>query len=445
MAPLAPFRQIGDHYSAMNDRKTNGREPTTQASASPQTQGKAPVTAIDIDVLVKRASLFYDAGYLDAAFQLAMEVATRRPDHIDALMTIAHSLRDLGRFDEALTVLRRIAKLDPKHQRAHAAYALTLFYMGDWERAWRAFDVRFRLMDQPPKVTAPGPDGKPRPIPPWRQGPVPASVLVLGEQGLGDTIQFSRFLPLLAEAGSKVTCVVQGTLFRLLKGSLGGGIEFRPIEKPGSVQGVKGWLPIMHLPQALGLTPDKFIPKMPYLSAEPEFVARRRADIGTRGFKVGIVWQGNPDPRIDGGRSSPLAAFAPLADIPNVRLISLQKGKGEEQLASAPFPVEVLPGLDSGPDGFVDTAAAMTCVDLVVSVDTAPGHLAGALNVPTIILLKRLGSDWRWLYGRDDTVWYPSVRLFRQTAPGAWDELLKRVAVEVRRRAEAAEAIRPQP
>jgi ADP-heptose:LPS heptosyltransferase len=86
-----------------------------------------------------------------------------------------------------------------------------------------------------------------------------------------------------------------------------------------------------------------------------------------------------------------------------------------------------MPGLDSGPDGFVDTAAAMTCVDLVVSVDTAPAHLAGALGVPTLILLKRLGSDWRWLYKREDTVWYPSVRLFRQSAPGAWDELLNRV------------------
>jgi hypothetical protein len=146
------------------------------------------------------------------------------------------------------------------------------------------------------------------------------------------------------------------------------------------------------------------------------------------------VWQGNPDPRIDGGRSAPLAAFAPLAEIPDARLISLQKGKGLDQIASAPFAVETLADFDSGPDGFIDSAAAMTCLDLVVSVDTAVAHLAGALDIPTIILLKRLGSDWRWLHGRQDTVWYPSVKLFRQSAPGAWAELLGRVAADARSR-----------
>src|SRR5690349_16710872 len=120
-------------------------------------QPAAAIDAIGIDVLVKRASAFYDAGHLEPALQLAADVIRRRPDHIDSLLTAAHALRELGRFDEALAVLRRIGKLTPGHARAQAAYALTLFYKEDWKSAWRAYDVRFKLMDQPPTVTAPGP------------------------------------------------------------------------------------------------------------------------------------------------------------------------------------------------------------------------------------------------------------------------------------------------
>jgi Family of unknown function (DUF6165)/Tetratricopeptide repeat/Glycosyltransferase family 9 (heptosyltransferase) len=396
--------------------------------------------AVGIDVLSRRAATFYEQGHLEAAYQLTLEIVTRHPGHIDSLMTLAHSLRDLGRFDESIAVLERVARIDRKHARAHAAYALALFYKEDWARAWRAFDVRFKLMDQPPIVTRSGPDGKPVPIPPWLKGPVPASVLVLGEQGLGDTIQFARFLPLLKEAGAQVTCVVQRRLFELLK-TLDSDIAFRPIEEPGSVAGVKGWTPIMHLPRVLGLEPDKFIRRTPYLSAEPARVARWRKRLGDEGFKIGIVWQGNADPRIDLGRSAPLSAFAPLAEIPGVRLISLQHGNGVSQIPSVPFAgrVETLGDtFDAGPDGFLDTAAVMQCLDLFVTVDTSLAHVAGALGRPVFILLKRLGADWRWLFGRTDTVWYPSATLFRQTKPGDWSELLGRVAAEVRRRAPAA-------
>lgn len=422
---------------------SSGKEENGGACVPPFSSDKraaAASDAIGIDVLVKRASAFYDAGHLDPALQLAADILRRRPDHIDTLLTAAHALRELGRFDEALAVLRRIAKLEPGHTRAQAAYALTLFYKEDWKNAWRAYDVRFKLMDQPPTVTAPGPDGTPIPIPPWRGGLIPQHLLVIGEQGLGDTIQFVRFLPLLTAAGAKVTCVVQQRLFRLLK-SLAADVDLRPLETAGSVPGVKGWLPLMQLPQVLGLTPERFAPKMPYLNAEPDLIARRRSEIGPHGFKIGIAWQGNPDPRIDGGRSAPLSAFAPLADIAGVRLISLQNGKGVEQIAELPFAVQQLADLDSGPDGFVDTAAAMMCVDLVVTVDTSLAHLAGALARPSIVLLKHVGADWRWLFRKKDTAWYPTMRLFRQTSPGAWHVLLQQVAAEVRSRLSGADGL----
>jgi hypothetical protein len=201
---------------------------------------------------------------------------------------------------------------------------------------------------------------------------------------------------------------------------------------------------MMHLPQALNLEPSKFAPRVPYLRAAPERVAKWKERIGSHGFKIGIVWQGNPDPRIDQGRSAPLAAFAPLAKLPGVRLISLQHGEPAKQIASVPFAdrVETLDDdFDNGPDGFLDTAAVMETLDLVVTVDTSVGHVAGALGRPVFILLKAVGADWRWLFQRDDTAWYPTARLFRQRKPGDWEELLTRVANTARQRIESASAM----
>lgn len=374
-----------------------------------------------------------------------MEVVSRNKDHVGALIALANALRDLGRFDEALRVLAHLLRISPDNTNALSSAALTFFFKEDWPRAWRSFDVRFRLMEQPPAVTMPGPDGKPVPKPRWREGPVPESVLVLGEQGLGDTIMFARYLPLLRRAGARVVCVVQQRLLALLK-TLDADVEWRPSEKAGSVSGIKAWVPMMGLPQALGLAPGQFAPEIPYLRAEPERVSRWKARIGSQGFKVGIAWQGNPDKRIDVGRSSPLAAFAPLVEVPGLRLISLQTHHGLDQIAQVPFgsKIEQLgDDFDTGPDGFLDTAAVMEQLDLIVTVDTSLGHLAGALGRPGIFLLKAVGADWRWLHQRSDTIWYPSLRLFRQSKPGDWHELLERVTAEVRVRAAKAAGLAP--
>jgi hypothetical protein len=419
------------------------RDSIAQQAATPRRSDKAAPVTVDADTLDRRATAFYQQGHFDAAAQLAMDILATDKNRVETLLTLANALRELGRFDDALKVLRRISQLDSNHRLAHAAYALTLFYKEDWPRAWRAFDVRFRLMEKPPEVKSRGADGKPVVLKPWRGGALPPTLLVMGEQGLGDTIQFARFLPLLTQAGVKVTCVVQQRLFKLIR-TLDPAIDLRPLETSGTVKGIKAWTPMMHLPQALNLEPSKFAPRVPYLRAAPERVTKWKERIGSRGFKIGIVWQGNPDPRIDQGRSVPLAAFAALAEIPGVRLISLQHGEPAKQIASVPFAdrIETLgDDFDSGPDGFLDTAAAMEALDLVVTVDTSVGHVAGALGRPVFILLKAVGADWRWLFQRDDTAWYPTARLFRQRKPGNWEELLTRVADAVRQRIESASAM----
>jgi len=406
-----------------------------EAIKTPEPTGTpAPVTTMELDAVARRAERLYEQGHLEAARQLALEVATRRPDHLSALLTLGHVLREQGAFDDALSVLRRIGELSPGHVNAAAAYALTLFFKEDWPRAWQAFDVRFQFPDAVPTVTLTRKDGSRNVAQPWTQGPPPASLLVMGEQGLGDTIQFARFLPQLAATGSQVTCVIPRPLMRLFK-TLQCEVAFQPFQEGGGrVSDIDGWTPLLHLPRALAISPQNFTPRMPYLAAEPERVAYWRTRLGSHGLRIGIVWQGNPDPRVDQGRSAPLSAFAPLAAIPDVRLISLQKGPGQAQIGSVAFAraIEELGAeFDAGPDAFLDTAAVMENLDLVVSVDTSVAHLAGALNRPVFILLKRLGAHWAWLYGRTDSVFYPSARLHRQRTPGDWGELLERVASDV--------------
>jgi hypothetical protein len=183
---------------------------------------------------------------------------------------------------------------------------------------------------------------------------------------------------------------------------------------------------------------------VPYLVAEPALRDMWARRIGAEGFKIGVVWQGNADPEADRARSMPLAALAPLAEIAGVRLISLQKGAGEEQLSKLPssMKVETLGAdFDAGADAFVDTAAAMTCLDLVVTCDTSIAHLAGALALPVWVALKS-DAEWRWLTRRADSPWYPTMRLFRQSRRGVWRDVFESMARELAKLSERRAAPR---
>ncbi|MBR0658814.1 glycosyltransferase family 9 protein [Neoroseomonas oryzicola] len=351
------------------------------------------------------------------------------PD-LDPILRLIEDARDSGRFLEAAAALRTLRGLAPEDTGVQIALARACFCAGLWNEGWDAYEVRFRLMPEAyPQVMRQGAHG-PEPVPPWRGGKVPPALLVMGEQGLGDTIQFARYLPLLRERGARVHAVLDPRLHRLLA-PLCEGIDLRSSAEGDGVA-VSAWLPLLNLPRALGLWPQQFRGRIPYLTAEPDRVARWRQRIGTEGYRVGIVWQGNPAAPVDPYRSAPLAAFAPLAGMQGVRLISLQKGPGEEQ--EAPFPLDRLgPELDNGPDWFLDTAAAIEALDLVVSVDTAVVHLAGALGKPALMLAHGRHTDWRWLQGREDTVWYPTLRLVRCPGDGAdWRQAAARAAFLIR-------------
>jgi hypothetical protein len=246
------------------------------------------------------------------------------------------------------------------------------------------------------------------------------TILVHSERGFGDTIQFCRFLPALSRRASRIVFLVQPGLSRLLR-SLGGFAEIVETIDPGRRFDFQ--VGLMSLPHRLGTTLGSIPRETPYLFADPKLIAQWKSQIGTSGFRIGISWQGNPQSSGDSSsRAVPLAKFDAITRIPGVRLISIQAVHGLDQLNSLPagMVVENLgTNFNAGSDAFVDTAAVMECLDLVITSDSANAHLAGALGRRAWIALRR-NADWRWLRRRNDSPWYPTLRLFRQAENDNW-------------------------
>jgi Flp pilus assembly protein TadD len=352
------------------------------------------------------------------AYLKASAAAPRSPA---ALCGQALALRSLGRFSEALRAFEAAEALGSRE--AQAGKGCLKLTLGDFEHGLQGYEARWL------KGKSLGEALGAR-FETWRGPGRPGErILVLNDHGLGDTIQFFRYLPLMTAAGVDATFVCPPRLRRLLSPKA----NVRIADSPPTGDEFDAQIAISSLPHAFGTRLDTIPAVVPYLAAEPrlrEMWARR---IGSAGFKIGVAWQGNPDPEADRARSMPLLALAPLAEVGGVRLISLQKGVGEEQLSLLPpsMRVETLGAdFDAGPDAFADTAAAMTSLDLIVTCDTSIAHLAGALAAPVWVALKS-DAEWRWLTGRADSPWYPTMRLFRQSRRGDWRGVFDAMALEV--------------
>jgi len=269
----------------------------------------------------------------------------------------------------------------------------------------------------------------------WKGEPLPnARLALVTEQGLGDAINFCRFAPLLAARGYNVTILTKPSLQALLS-TLPGVTIATSAEQLAQDQRPIRWLPIMSVAGVLGVQPSTIPADVPYLSAAPERIKAWAEPLGASGFKIGINWaSGHSNNRHFTKRNIPLADFSVLAALPGVQLFSLQKGPAANQIAQVAFRDRIIVlNTDPAPDVelFLDTAAVMTHLDLIVTCDTSVAHLAGALARPVFTALPMI-ADWRWLLGRDDSPWYPTVRLFRQTNPGDWTDVIARIAAEVR-------------
>ncbi len=361
------------------------------------------------------------AGRLEDAEAALREALRREPGEAGINLNLSGVLKELGRFADAETCARASLRADPTNPLHRYNLGLLLLLLGRFEEGWGLYQAR----SQTPAVSFPT-FLQPR----WQGEPLAGrTLLVHPEQGLGDAIQFCRYLPILrARAGSGPIIFQVAPQLLTLLATLGGDHTIvaagEQLPPPDLV------CPLMSLPGLLGTTVETVPAAVPYLAADPGRVEAWRQHIGNQGYKVGIAWQGNPASQAELGRSIPLPEFCPLANVPGVRLISLQKYAGSEQLARLPPDclVERLgDGFDSGPDAFLDTAAVMAGLDLVIASDSAVAHLAGAMGRPVWVILQHV-PDWRWMIGRTDCPWYPTMRLYRQSRRGDWAEVFARVA-----------------
>ena len=332
---------------------------------------------------------------------------------------------ELKRLDEALASYDRAIALKPGYADAYLNRALIRLLVGRYKEGWADYEWRWETKTCP----STRPNIK---VPTWQGEDLSGRhLLVFTEQGLGDIIQFARYLPLLARYGCEITFLAPANLARLL------GPSIHPLEVVSEIKGISGidfQTALMSLPHRFNIELSSIPNKVSYLKAEPELEASYKSRIGASGFKVGIAWQGNPSGRIDEGRSIPLERFIPLGRIPGVRLISLQKHVGLDQLACLPKDVGIESlgnELDNGSDAFCDTAAVMNSLDLIITSDTSIAHLAGALGRPTWVALKYV-PDWRWMLDRDDSPWYPTLRLFRQSQRDDWIQVFAKIERELR-------------
>jgi tetratricopeptide (TPR) repeat protein len=374
----------------------------------------------DHEVFYNMGISYYSLRQLDrakASFERAIDI---HPFYSDSYNNLGNVLREIGMFDGARNSYDAAIKTSRKFRKKdHTTYSLArlnraMLYLLQGKFRDGFIDYEYRksgshyLGRRHQKMAL------------WagNESLSNKTILVIPEQGLGDIIQFCRYIPILEKSGARILFDPYPSLSALIK-TLHASFEIVDADNRGLKYDY--CCPLLSLPFALGTTEDNIPSEIPYLFADPWRTKKWRSKLGASGFKIGICWQGKKN-LADIGRSFPLTCFTHLAEVADVRLINLHKGVGETQLESLPegMIIESMgEDFDSGQDSFLDTAAVMTCCDLIITSDTAIAHLAGALGMPVWVALKKI-PDWRWMLDRSDSPWYPTMRLFRQKIDGDW-------------------------
>ncbi len=368
-----------------------------------------------------------DMGRYDEAADLCAKAAQALPDSVAAQYNLGCVLQAMERDHDAILYFRRTVALDPSHIQAHYNLAESLLRSGQYAEGWLEFEWRQHI----PKFKQSW-DAVARPF--WRGEALNGrSLLINAEQGFGDMIQFSRYLPLIAAQDGPVTFRVYPPLVRLMRQSLGDRAKVVSTADPKPDAQLE--LMLMSAPMVLAQAAPSL--PTPYLSAPPDETAMWHSRLAhLPGLRVGLAWAGGwrpDDPeamRLDSKRSLPTPMLTALAGIPGISWVSLQKGLPDDQMALIP------PGLDlydamAQADDFAATAALIQNLDLVITVDTAVAHLAGALGKP-VWILSRFHGCWRWLVGRSWSPWYPGATIYQQTARDDWHLVLARIGDDLR-------------
>ncbi|OGR02792.1 MAG: hypothetical protein A2520_09500 [Deltaproteobacteria bacterium RIFOXYD12_FULL_53_23] len=373
----------------------------------------------NLGILLLNLRRFHEA---EAAFT---QVIALQPGHTEALYSLGILLSELKRFPEAEAVYRQAIALQPEYAEAQWNLSWLLLSLGRFEEAWPLHESRYHPNKKrrtfPPSL----------PFPQWQgESLLGKSILVYPEQGFGDEIQFVRYAPLLkARGASRVTLACKPPLRPLLQ-TVADADKVVVLAEDCAIEASDFWTFPLSLPLRFQTTLDTIPAALPYLAVDPELVEHWRSRLPSSPFRVGLVWKGAEGQENDRNRSLPgLSALASLWSVPNVSFVSLQKGQGEEEAFSPPQD-QPLVNLGAEIRDFADTAAIISQLELVICVDTAIAHLAGALGKPCWVLLTAIGTDWRWLRERADSPWYPGVlRLFRQEqGEDGWGATVAKVA-----------------
>lgn len=354
-----------------------------------------------------------------ASYQRALEI---KPDFAEGHNNLGIMYLEQGRIADALAQYRKTIRLKPDYPDGHWNHALMLLLLGDFRHGWLEYEWRRKLKNVGAAIRQPL----------WTGTPLEGrTILIFTEQGAGDTFQFVRYAPLVKERGGRVLFACRESMLPILS-RCSGIDQFMAHGTPPPP--FHFFAPLMSLPGIFESTLHTIPSSVPYVFADLVRVESWREELqGIIGFRIGIAWQGDPKYPGDRRRSIPLANFEAVAHVKGVSLISLQKGPGVEQVPNLADRFQVIDlsnKLDTSGGAFMDTAALMNNLDLVITSDTSIAHLAGALGVPVWVVLGKV-PDWRFLLERDDSPWYPTMRLFRQEQLGDWRSVFDQVAAEL--------------
>lgn len=366
------------------------------------------------------AYTYHRMGDLENAIDTYRTILSFSPDCTDARCNLAHMLRYVGHVDEAINQYEKTLKAAPDNPHVHYGYAESLLKAGQFEHGWEEFEYRWKRDANSRNFSDKLWDGSDL---------MGKTILVRAEYGHGDTIQFIRFTKHLKEMGATVIAEVQGALKKLLSGC---PYVDKLIVVGQQLPEFDAQVPVMSLPHKLGIFNEEEFATGPYIDADQEIVHHWKSELARDGkFKIGICWEGSTYfDSLRGPRSKKalhLRTFKALSELPNVTLYCLQKTEARNQMNEVDFEVRDLgPDFDGSSGRYMDTAALMKTLDLVVTVDTSVAHLAGALGVPVWVVLPTV-ADWRWMLDCDDTPWYSTMRLFRQETYGDWDSVFAQI------------------
>jgi Flp pilus assembly protein TadD len=363
-------------------------------------------------------------GRLDDALATAQRAVTLSPSDPLCLHNLAIIHYERQELEQSKACARQALLMNPKLPGAHFELAEALLLEGDMAQGWEEYEWRFQIQGAAPLMP-------PTDRPQWDGTPFDDTLLLVADQGFGDVIQFCRYIPWVAERCPNIAIGCAAEMVPVLRQQ---HPNLHLFQRWDRCPPYRAFSALSSLPRLHGTRVETIPAPVPYLRADPDRVAgwrQRLLPLAPPSFRrVGIVWAGRPTHNNDRRRSASLATFAPLAAVPRVALVSLQKGPSADQ-AGRYFGRAPLINIGAEIQDYEDTMALLEALDLVVTVDTSVGHLAAAMGRPVWILLPT-APDWRWLLNREDSPWYPTVRLFRQTVPRQWDDVMARVAEALR-------------